>query len=106
MVPPWIIFPEITPDDLSAHTRQGRAEPYFDEVWRPFWFSLSTEQKTEYLDHWWTSAAWRDAMSIFDVEPELYLEGDAREFEAYLAALREKQTAQGRSIWSRLLRRR
>lgn len=105
MVPPWQVFPEISPNDLSAHTRQGRAETYFDEIWRPFWASLTEQQKAEYFNHWGASAQWREAMSIFDVDPNLDLEADARESEAYFAELRRQQAAHPkRSLWKRLLR--
>lgn len=104
MAPPWQVFPEISPDDLSAHTRQGRAETYFDEVWRPFWSALSAAEKTEYFDHWAATPAWREAMSLFDIDPDLDLEADARESEAYLAE--HRRTADQRPLWKRLLRRR
>jgi len=107
MMPPWKVFPEISPDDISAHTRQGRAEPYFDAVWRPFWSSLSAQERTEYFDHWAATAEWREAMTIFDLDPDLDLEADARESEAYLTEWRRQKSAQpSGSIWRRLLRRR
>jgi hypothetical protein len=104
VIPPWKVFSEISPSDVSAHTRQGRAEPYFDEIWRPFWTSLSPTQRTAYLDHWHATPAWRDAMSIFDRDSDLDLEADACESEAYLAELRRRRATEARPpFWTRLL---
>lgn len=102
--PPWEAFPEIQPDDLVAHLRQGAAEPWFDREWRPFWASLDGEQRELYLQHWSASLAWREAMSVFDVDPDLDLEADARESEEYLRDW-AKRRANAAPWWRRLLQR-
>jgi hypothetical protein len=101
--PPWRVFPEITPEDVSVHMRQGRAEPYFDAVWRPFWSSLSEAERSAYLDRWNASGAWRAAMSDFDVDCDFDPEEEARESEAYLADMRREQEESWRKLplWKR-----
>jgi hypothetical protein len=103
--PPWKAFPEIQPDELVAHLRQGAAEPWFDQEWRPFWASLDEGQRERYLQHWSASPAWRDAMMVFDVDPDLDLEADARESEEYLRHLQEQQGHGAKPWWRRLLQR-
>jgi hypothetical protein len=58
--PPWVVFPDIAPDELAAHLKQGAAEPWFDQVWRPFWSALTDLQRAQFLDRWQASSAWRE----------------------------------------------
>jgi hypothetical protein len=108
VAPPWQVFPEITPEDVSVHMRQGRAEPYFDAVWRPFWSALSEAQRSAYLDRWNASPAWRAAMSDLDVDTDFDPEEDARESEAYLAEVRRHRDEAWRKLplWKRWFTRR
>lgn len=62
--PPWRVFPQIDPQTLPVHLRQGEAEPWFDQQWRPFWATLTAEQKVQYLDHWQASPDWRAAIAF------------------------------------------
>jgi hypothetical protein len=70
--PPWLVFPSIDPAELSQHLKQGVAEPWFDQRWRPFWASLDAEQRQQYLDFWMARPAWRDAIAFHFCE-----EGDS-----------------------------
>ena len=104
--PPWHVFPEITPEDVSAHMRQGQAELYFDQAWRPFWSALTPPQRGEYLNRWNATAAWREAMSVFDMDTDYDAEEDARESEEYLAQVqRERATRQKPPLRKRLFKR-
>jgi hypothetical protein len=103
--PPWIVFPRLDPDELSRHLKQGVAEPWFDQNWRPFWSSLSQEQRAEYLDHWHAPQDWRDAVRFFfeeqsKVDPAI----DAAESDHYLEEFRRSRTSK-RSLLDRLFRR-
>ena len=90
--PPWVVFPHITPQDLSAHLTQGTAEQWFDHDWRPFWSGLSDDSKAQYLEHWHASPEWREALAFFfDSAETLDVEADARESEAYLAQWRAEK---------------
>jgi hypothetical protein len=102
--PPWQAFPYIAAGDLVQHMKQGAAEHWLQNVWRPFWSGLSAEQKDVYLKHWSASPQWRDALEVFVDDPSLDLEADARESKEYLAQWRET-TSQRPSFWRRLLRR-
>jgi hypothetical protein len=108
VAPPWQVFPEITPEDVPAHMRQGRAEPYFDLVWRPFWSTLSAAHRSAYLDRWNASAAWRAAMTHFDVDATFDLEQDALESADYLAGMRRQREEAWRKLpmWKRWFTRR
>lgn len=44
---PWVCFPDIDPDSLGA--RQGNFEYWWDNLWLPFWDSLDTSEKKNYL---------------------------------------------------------
>jgi hypothetical protein len=86
---------------LAVHIRQGIAEPWFDKEWRPFWASLSPEERGRYLIEWKASPAWREAIdAVCDVDPEFDLEQDARESEEYLKA--NAPTKKKSSLFGRL----
>jgi hypothetical protein len=102
------MFPFINPDELPQHLKQGIAEPWFDQAWRPFWNGLTDEQKQQYLDHWRASPQWRDAIGfVFGTLYEMAAEGaedDAAEmarWEARWAERRRSRPAK-RPLWSRL----
>jgi|SRR3954447_12692320 hypothetical protein len=103
--PPWIAFPRLDPDELSRHLKQGVAEPWFDQKWRPFWSALSETQRLQYLDHWKASAQWRDAIHFFFEESsDVDAQTDAAESERYLEELRRKRGGK-RSLLDRIFRR-
>jgi len=102
--PPWQVFPFLTPDGLAGHLRQGIAEPWFDQVWRPFWAGLSVDARAQYLDHWQATPEWKAAIKFyFEPDPEFDAEADARESELYLKVQREQQKAAKPSFLDRLL---
>jgi hypothetical protein len=87
--PPWKAFPQLTPDGLASHLKQGVTDAWFDQQWRPFWSGLSVEQKNEYLESWRATAEWRDALAFhFDDQSPVDLKADAAESEEYLASRR------------------
>lgn len=88
--PPWVVFPEIQPDELARHLEQGAAEVWFDEVWRPFWRRLSEGERAEYLTHWQASDDWREAIRFHFDAPDFDLEADAAESAAYLEQVRRR----------------
>ncbi len=88
--PPWLVFPQIDPQTLPVHLRQGVAEPWFDQQWRPFWAALTAEQKAQYLDHWNASPDWRAAIAFhFDRAWESDAEADAAESIQYQQDLKQ-----------------
>ena len=90
--PPWVVFPEIEPQELSRYLKQGVTEAWFDQQWRPFWLELTPEEKREYLEHWKATEAWREAIAFhFEEEEEFDLEADARESAEYLEQWRKAQ---------------
>jgi len=104
--PPWIAFPAIEPDTLPAHMRQGAAEPWFDQQWRPFWMSLTPAQQERYLSHWKASQEWRDALAFFfNPDWEADAAQDAAESEQLLQASRTARAAAKPSLLSRWFRR-
>lgn len=106
--PPWLVFPELDPRELAGHLRQGAAEAYFVNHWRPFWASLAGEQRAAYLDRWRASPAWREALAFhFRDDPSFDAAADVRESEAHLARHRARRTAEHASDpwWQRLWRR-
>lgn len=99
-LPPWEVFPAFTAAMLPA--KQGAQEVWYDEEWRPFWASLSPQERQAYLDHWQATAEWRDALEFFFTEPEDFdREEDARESEAYLQQLRSDNPPK-KTLWQRL----
>jgi hypothetical protein len=87
--PPWIAFPKLKADQLPCN--QGAEEVWIDEVWRPFWHALSSEQKTQYLDHWQASKGWWDAIAFaFEDKPDFDAKEDFAESQRMLAALSEE----------------
>jgi hypothetical protein len=94
--PPWQEFPAVEPQVLARYLTQGETEWWFDEVWRPFWGALSSEQKELYLEHWKATPEWREAMQVFEVDPDFDAGADARESEHYLAEMRRAREAQGK----------
>jgi hypothetical protein len=105
--PPWVVFPFIDPDELPRHLKQGLAEPWFDQCWRPFWNGLSNERKQQYLDQWQATPQWRDAIGfVFGTLYELDAESDAVEMARWEARWADRRQAQGAkpSLWSRLFR--
>ncbi|WP_241163344.1 hypothetical protein [Ralstonia solanacearum] len=104
--PPWVVFPFIKPDELAMHVRQGIAEPWFDQVWRPYWASLTATQRAGYLDAWQASPEWRDAIAfVFEAFSDLDIEQDAKESEEYLRKQGELPAEKKRSLFRRLFKR-
>jgi len=90
--PPWVVFPEIKPRELSAYLKQGVTETWFDQHWRPFWSSLTPDQQRDYLDHWQTTEEWRDAVAYyFNPEPGFDVDADTLESKAFLETWRKKR---------------
>jgi hypothetical protein len=103
--PPWVVFPHLVPDELASHLKQGVAEPWFDQVWRPLWSRLSASERAEYLDHWNASPEWREAIRFsFDDQEKVDLVADAAESERELEEFRRART-RPRSFLDRLFRR-
>jgi hypothetical protein len=103
--PPWVVFPQLNPDELSRHLKQGAAEPWFDQEWRPFWSSLSEAQRAEYLSYWRAPSKWREAIRFFFEElPHIDQQADATESEHYLEEFRRRRTKK-LSFLARLFRR-
>ena len=104
--PPWMVFPHLKPDELSRHLKQGVAEPWFDQKWRPFWSALTAFEKNQYLDFWHASEAWKEALKFFfDGDDDIDGEADRRESEEYLGT-RRNELRQRPSLLARLFRRR
>ncbi|BCL86722.1 hypothetical protein ACNRBV_10205 [Ralstonia pseudosolanacearum] len=83
--PPWVVFPQIKPEELALHVRQGVAEPWFDQEWRPYWASLTPMQRASYLDAWHASPEWREAIAfVFEAFADLDVDQDAKESKEYL----------------------
>ena len=102
--PPWLVFPDLDPDELSRHLKQGVAEPWFDQQWRPFWSRLSPLQKEQYLDFWTASPDWRAALAFaFDQDGAFDAEADVRESAEYLQQ-RRSNGMDKRSVWDRFFR--
>lgn len=98
--PPWVVFPELNPQELVGFLRQGVTEAYFLNHWQPFWQALDESQRVEYLSRWKASSEWRDAIRFhFDEIPDCDLEEDARESEEWLARYRATETKSIRKHW-------
>lgn len=48
--PPWIQYPGN--DTLWGGWRQGVSEEWLLNTWRPFWLSLSRDERDSYLQRW------------------------------------------------------
>lgn len=103
--PPWQVFPKLPPEDLEAYLKQGHTEAWFDQVWKPFWTSLSEEQREQYLGHWSATPEWRDAMYIFTLHEEIDLKAEWAEFEERSRQRRAEEQPKV-SLWKRLFGRR
>ncbi|AEG70964.1 conserved hypothetical protein (plasmid) [Ralstonia solanacearum Po82] len=104
--PPWVAFPALRPETLAMRVRQGVAEPWFDQVWRPYWTSLTPIQRTCYLDAWEASPEWREAIAfVFETLSDLDLDQDAKASEAYLRDHGKRPRKKKRSFLSWLLKR-
>ncbi|WP_230626702.1 hypothetical protein, partial [Ralstonia solanacearum] len=91
---------------LAMHVRQGIAEPWLDQVWRPYWASLTAIQRASYLDAWQASPEWREAITfVFEAFSDLDIEQDAKESEEYLRDYRKRQQEKKCSLLRRLFRR-
>lgn len=101
--PPWVAFPEMQPHAFSQYLKQGATEAWFDQVWRPFWSSLSAEEKQRYLERHQASPQWAAAIKfVCDADATVDLEADARESAAHLHAWRASRRKK-RSWIKRLL---
>ncbi|WP_232556812.1 hypothetical protein [Ralstonia solanacearum] len=104
--PPWVAFPALRPETLATHVGQNVAEPWFDQVWRPYWTSLTPIQRTCYLDAWEASPEWREAIAfVFETLSDLDLDQDAKASEAYLRDHGKRPRKKKRSFLSWLLKR-
>ena len=103
--PPWAAFPDIDPDELPRYLKQGVTEVWFDQIWRPFWQSLSQTERVEYLRHWGANERWRDAIREAFDPPDFDLAADAAGSEREIAEARGRKGSR-RSLWSRLFGRR
>lgn len=98
--PPWVVFPELNPQELPGYLRQGVTEAYFSNHWQPFWQSLDESRRKEYLSRWKASAEWRDAIRFhFEEITDCDLAEDARESEEWLARNRATETKWFRKPW-------
>ncbi|CAD5372741.1 conserved hypothetical protein [Rubrivivax sp. A210] len=105
--PPWVAFPDMQAGALAQYTKQGATEAWFDQVWRPFWASLSAEQRQRYLELHRASPEWIAAIeSVCHGGAALDLEEDARESEAHLREWRAGRGSARPSWFDRLFRRR
>jgi len=103
--PPWQAWPQIAPGELSQFLKQGATEAWFDQQWRPFWNSLSSDQRREYLGFWHASPDWREAITFhFGSDTDVDQEEDARESEALLNSERQRPAKEPGRL-SRLFRR-
>lgn len=104
--PPWVAFPALRPETLATRVGQDVAEPWFDQVWRPYWTSLTPIQRTCYLDAWEASPEWREAIAfVFETLSDLDIDQHAK---ASAASLRNHETRprkKKRSFLSWLLKR-
>lgn len=88
------------------HVRQGIAEPWFDQEWRPYWASLTPMQRSSYLDARQASPEWREAIAfVFEVPSDLDIDQDAKASEEYLKKHGEHSHEKKRSLLSRLFKR-
>lgn len=103
--PPWLVFPDLDPQELAGYLRQGATEAYFYNHWRPFWDALDGGQRTQYLDHWKASSEWREAIEFhFNEDPAFDAAADVRESEEHLARHRQERAARlaRKPWWARL----
>lgn len=76
------MFPELNPRELAGYLRQGVTEAYFFNHWRPFWSSLDSGQREQYLDHWNASSEWREAIAFHSNDDSGFdAEADVREWD-------------------------
>lgn len=54
--PPWAAFPEIPPGDYFW---REAGEHWYDEIWAPYWKSLTYEERKNYLDKWNVPVVWK-----------------------------------------------
>ncbi len=105
--PPWVAFPDLTPDELSRHLKQGLIEAWVDAHWRPFWASLDREEREGYFEYWDASEEWRETIRFFfEPDPDYDPIADQLESEEYLRVMREKRQREKRSLLSRIFGRR
>lgn len=103
-LPPWKAFPELQPLQVAA--RQGLQEAWVDQVWRPFWGSLSASQREAYFEHWQASTDWRDAIrATFEPEPGFDAEADLADSQRHLAERSRSAAMAQPSGWRRQLAR-
>lgn len=55
---PWVVFPNLEPDTFGS--LQGEVDFWWGNIWRPFWDSLSIEEKRKFLARHNVSQKWRD----------------------------------------------
>jgi hypothetical protein len=92
--PPWIAFPDIKADEFSQYVKQGATEVWFDQVWLPFWSSLSAQEKRSYLKQYQASPEWSAAIRfVCDGGETVDMAEDARESEVHLREWRESRRA-------------
>lgn len=63
--PPWISFPEIDPDGLGS--MQGNLSFWWDWMWLPFWDSLDSAQKEDYLIANAAPLGWVEYFNFYEV---------------------------------------
>jgi hypothetical protein len=107
--PPWKIFPTMQPLEVAA--RQGLQEAWVDQVWRPFWATLTPLQRERYFAHWQASAAWKDAIrGTFEIPADFDAEADLADSQRFFEERARAQAAAEPPSWgqrlARLLRRR
>lgn len=101
VLPPWRAFPDVPPIEVLTAT-QGVQELWLDQVWRPFWTSMTPEQRNDYLDRWNATREWRDTLEHFparDFDPDQ----DAADSESHLQA-QQRTRPRKISLLSRLWR--
>ncbi len=89
MQPPWLVFPEMKANDYLQWIKQGASEAWFDQIWKPYWTSLSPLEKNDYYDFWQATTEWREANDfLFESANQIEMDQDADESEQFLAKWR------------------
>ena len=81
--PPWTVFPEMGANDPA---KQGAEETYIDLEWLPFWQTLDTEARCDYLDRWNATSEWREVIAERYEPDDFDVEEDARDSAIWAAA--------------------
>lgn len=93
MQPPWVAFPEMDSNNYLQWIKQGATEAWFDQIWKPYWITLSPLERNDYYDFWRAPNEWREANDfLFENANQIDMDQDADESERFLAEWRAKNT--------------